>query len=144
MASWRDTTPQAVQDDLDGIVGLALDAALNLLTKNGEFYPFGVTVSDEGQAALTSPEMGSEHPRSTAVLAAVTESLRQRRDAYRAIGLVAAVTTTGGDAVRVEVEHRDGGPAITVLVPYVTKGLLRKSVSYGDAQASEGERQVWR
>ena len=69
MASWRDTTPQQVQDDLDGVVSTALDAALSLLTKNGQFFPFGVTVSDEGDIAMAAADPGlGERPDSTAVL----------------------------------------------------------------------------
>jgi len=58
MPSWRDGTPPEVQDDLDAALSAGLDAALNLLTKNGEFFPFGVTVNDVGQVGLTATDPG--------------------------------------------------------------------------------------
>jgi hypothetical protein len=35
MSSWRDTTPQAVQDDLDNIAGIGVEAAQTSITKSG-------------------------------------------------------------------------------------------------------------
>lgn len=75
MASWRDTTPQPVQDDLDAVVSTALDAALSMLSKGGEFFPFGVTVDGDGGVALAATDPGlGEHPDSNSVLA---KSLRR-------------------------------------------------------------------
>ena len=45
------------------------------------------------------------------------------------------------DAVRVELEHRDGH-AISVLLPYKRK-RLRRGLDFGDLSAGPGERRVW-
>lgn len=45
--------------------------------------------------------------------------------------------------MRVEAEHRDGGPALVVLMPYAKKGLVKKTVTYGQMSASSGERRIW-
>jgi hypothetical protein len=37
VTSWRDSTPQTVQDDLDSLVGPAIDAAEQFLNSRGEF-----------------------------------------------------------------------------------------------------------
>jgi len=54
------------------------------------------------------------------------------------------VRVAGGDAVRVEAEHRDGGPhALVVVAPYRREGLVKKTVTYGSMAVSEGVRRVW-
>jgi hypothetical protein len=144
MPSWRDTTPQAVQDDLDGVVTAALNAAQHLLTKNGEFFPFGITVSRSGEIGMTAADPGQgERPASLAVLDGLYAGAASRRDSYRAVGFVADVKANGGDAVRVEAEHRDGGPPLVVVMPYARKGLVKKAVTYGEMIAGPGERRIW-
>lgn len=143
MPSWRDTTPQPIQDDLDGLVSTSLDAAHSLLTKNGEFFPFGMTVSNDGEVALAAADGLGEQPASTDVLDALLAGLRSHVSSYRAAALVSDVRANGGDAVRVEAEHRDGGPAIVILMPYAKKGLVRKAVTFGQIAAGAGERRVW-
>lgn len=144
MASWRDTTPQQVQDDLDGVVSTALDVALSLLTKNGEFFPFGITIGDEGDIAMAAadPSLG-ERPDSTAVLDGLYSGVQGDHGAYRAAGFVADVRANGGDAVRVEAEHRDGGSPLVVVMPYARKGLVKKTVTYGQMTAGAGQRRIW-
>ena len=144
MASWRDTTPQPVQDDLDAVVSTALDAALSMLSKRGEFFPFGVTVDGDGEVALAAadPGLGAD-PDSNSVLASLYAAATGNRAAYRAAAFAADVRANGGDAVRVEAEHRDGGPALVVLMPYAKKGLVKKTVTYGQMSASSGERRIW-
>jgi len=111
MRPWRVTTPEPVQDDLDDIATAALDAAKDMLTKRGEFFPFGITVSSDGEVGLAAagdPGL-AERPASLAVLDGLYAGVADNRQAYRAVGFVADVTANGGDAVRVEAEHRDGG-----------------------------------
>src|SRR4051812_37232475 len=128
MPLWRETTPQPVQDDLDAVLSAALDAAQNLLNKNGEFFPFGVTVSEAGEVGLAAADGLGEQPASTAVLDSLYAGVAGKRDAYRAAGFVADVKADGSDAVRVEAEHRDGGPALVILMPYQRKGMVKKVV----------------
>jgi hypothetical protein len=142
--TWRDTTPPQVQDDLDALATAALDAAEGLLAKRGEFFPFAVTVRDDGEIGLAAadPALG-ERPASSAVLEALYAGISGDRQAYRAAGFVADVRLAGGDAVRVDVEHRDGGPPLTLVTPYRCSGLLRKTVTYGQMEASDGVRRIW-
>jgi hypothetical protein len=145
MSSWRETTSKSVQDDLDAVVSTALDAALELLTKNKEFFPFGVTIDNFGGVGLASaadPALGNS-PAPNAVLASLYAGTTESRVAYRAVGFVADVKANGSDAVRVEVEHRDGGPGLIVVMPYQRKGLMTKVVTYGQMTAGTRERRVW-
>jgi hypothetical protein len=141
--SWRTDTPQAVQDDLDLLADEALSAAQHLLAKQGEFYPFGVRLSAHGGTELVDADPGEgEHPSSEAVLDLLYESIAAMRDGTRATAFVAPVETSEGDAVRVELEHRDGGPALALLQPYRTRRLRRKP-EFGELTAAPGERRVW-
>jgi hypothetical protein len=144
MPSWRATTSQAVQDDLDAVVGAALDAAQSLLAKQGEFFPFGITLSDAGEMGFTGADPGlGEQPPSAAVLDALYEGTTQNRAEYRAAAFALDVLANGSDAVRVQAEHRDGGPALVVMTPYQRKGFVKKAVTYGQPTAGAGEHRVW-
>jgi len=145
MPSWRATTPQPVQDELDAVVSSALDTALALLNKNGEFFPFSITVTDAGEMGMAASDPGlGDHPDSTAVLDSLYTAISGLRHTYRAAGFVADVRANGSDAVRVEAEHRDGGPALVVLTPYKRHGLAKKVFTYGQMSAAAGERRIWR
>ena len=141
MTSWRDDTPQAVQDDLDDLAAVALDAARHLLDKNGEFFPFGVTLSDAGEQRLVAgdPALG-EHPGSQAVLETLYAGVLGERDDLRAAAFVADVLADGSDAISVRVEHRDGGPAIQILQQFAKAG---SGIEYGATSASGGDRRIW-
>jgi hypothetical protein len=129
---------------LDAVVTAALNAAQDLLTKNGEFFPFGITVAESGDVGLAAADPGlGEHPASLAVLDSLYAGAADRRDAYRAVGFVADVKANGSDAVRVEAEHRDGGPPLVVVMPYQRKGLVKKVITYGQMTAGPGERRIW-
>lgn len=141
--TWREDTPQALQDDLDLLAELALDAAQHLLEKNGEFYPFAFELSDDGNPHMAGAEPGEgEPPSSQAVLDLLHEGAVSHRDGMRAAAFAIPVGTPDGDAVRVEIEHRDGGPAIALLLPYRRK-KLHKTIEFGPLAAAAGERRIW-
>jgi hypothetical protein len=138
---WRDDTPQPVQDDLDLLADQALTAAQHFLEQNGELYPFAMNLADDGSPLMAGADPGEgEPPSSQAVLEMLYSGAAAQRDANRAAAFVAPVTTTDGDAVRVELEHRDGGPALALLLPY----RIGDTVELGQLAAAPGERRVWR
>ena len=142
MTSWRDTASQQAQDDLDALVNAALPFATQQLEKHGEFYPYGVSLSTAGDEGMVAGDPGAgERPASTAVLATLVEGLRRERDGLRAAALVADVRWSDGDAIRVELEHREG-PAIAVLLPYEQKRFGR-GVEFGNLTAGESSPQIW-
>ncbi len=144
MASWRDTTPQPVQDDLDTLLSSGMELARSLLEKNGEFYPFGMTMDLDGELAILGADPGfGEHPPSTEVLELLYDAAQSAKEKYRAVAFMADVRVGGADAIGAEIEHRDGGPAIQVHLPYTKKGLVRKSYNYRQTGASPGTRRVW-
>jgi hypothetical protein len=141
--TWRDDTPQPVQDDLDLLADQALSAAQHFLEKNGEFYPFAVSLSNDGAPTMAAADPGEgEFPSSQVALDLLYRGAEGDRDAIRAAAFVAPVETPDGDSVRVAIEHRDGGPALELLLPYRRK-KLRKTVELGPLAAGSAERRVW-
>jgi hypothetical protein len=141
MPSWRDAATQEAQDDLDGLVNAALPFAQQMLDECGEFYPYGVSLSDGREVRMIAGYGGGEQPTSAAVLETIVAGLRGDRETVRAAALVANVRANDSDAVRVELEHRDGH-AIVVLLPYKRKRFGR-GIEYRELTASSGSRQIW-
>ena len=142
MASWRDSASQQAQDDRDGLLNAALPFATQQLDKSGEFFPYGAALNVAGESRMVAadPNQG-DHPESTAVLQAMIDGLRRERDDLRAVALVADVRVSDGDAVRVELEHREGH-ALAVLLPYKRKRFGR-GIEYGSLTAGAASSQIW-
>jgi hypothetical protein len=147
MPSWREAATREAQDDLDGLLNAALPFAQQMLDEDGEFYPYGVALTDSGEVQMLAGYGGGEQPTSAAILETLVAGLRGDRETsgdretIRAAALVANVRAKDSDAVRVELEHRDGH-AIIVLLPYQEKRFGR-GIKYGSLTASPGSRQIW-
>jgi hypothetical protein len=140
--SWRDEASPEAQDDLEGLLDAALPFAQQMLEKHGEFFPYAVALDEAGEVRMVAADPGlGERPLSTDVLDTLVAGLREERDRLRAAGLVSDVRLQQSDAVRVELEHRDGH-AIAVLLPYKTR-RLRRGVEYGEMAAIAGVHQIW-
>jgi|SRR5215469_711484 len=142
MTSWRDSASQGSQDDLDGLLNVTLPFAQQMLEKSGEFYPFGAAVTANGETRLIAgdPAQG-EHPASAEVLSTLLKGFRQTRADLRAVAICSDVRLSDSDAVRVELEHRDGH-AMAVLLPYKKKRFGR-GVQYDELRGGTAEQQVW-
>jgi hypothetical protein len=142
MTTWRDSAAQQSQDDLDGLLNATLPFAQQMLAKNGEFYPFGAAVTAGGETRLVAadPDRG-EHPASGEVLSSLLDGFRRTREDLRAVAVCSDVRLPDADAVRVELEHRDG-QAMTVLLPYKKKRFGR-GVDYEDLRGGTTDKQVW-
>jgi hypothetical protein len=105
-------------DDLDLLLGAAIEAAAQLLSTNGEFYPFAIAVDAEGQLVAPEIKPASERPEVEEVLGLLVDALRDS-DGLRATVLCSDVVLADGDqdAIRLDLEPREGD-ALTVLVPY--------------------------
>ena len=143
MASWRDTASEEAQSDLDGLLNTALPAAEQLLEKYGEFFPFGAAVGMNGETKLLASDPGhSDHPsRSDEVLSMLLEGVRKQRNELRAVAICTDVQTADSDAIRIELEHREG-TAIAVLVPYKRKHFGH-GFEYSVLQAGSASKRVW-
>jgi hypothetical protein len=142
MTSWRDTATQQSQDDLDGLLNVTLSFAQEMLAKRGEMYPFAAAVGIDGETRLLADDPGlGEHPDAGAVRASLLDALRRTREELRAIAVCSDVRLPDSDAIRVELEHRDG-QAMSVLLPYKKKRFAR-GVEYRDLRAGTAEKQLW-
>jgi hypothetical protein len=143
MTSWREDATQQTQDDLDALLTAGLGFAQQLLEKHGEFFPFAVGISLEGDAELIAavPEGAGEQPDSLEVIDECVRALGEARTALRAGAIVSDVLANGSDAIRVEMEHAEG-IAIAALLPYGTRRLGKK-LRYGDLVAQDGAARIW-
>jgi hypothetical protein len=143
MTSWRDSVSIESQDEMDGLLNVALAAAQKSLSEHGEFYPFAVHLTAEGdQVLMMAADQGlGENPQSSDVLIAIRDGLEEQRATLRAAAIVADVKRGSSDAVRVQIEHRDGA-AIAVFLPYQRKRMSR-GVTYGELSAMADERRIW-
>jgi hypothetical protein len=90
----------------------------------------------------THTRYDSQEAFSTDVLNQLVGGLRDQAGNLRAIALVVDVWAGESDAVRVELEHRDGH-AIGVLLPYQER-RLRRGIDCGDLRATPGPHRIWR
>jgi hypothetical protein len=141
VTSWRDSASQQAQDELDGLLNAALPFAQQMLDKNGEFYPYGVGLTDAGDREMLAAPSDDAHPPSDEVLTQLLDDVRQRASSLRAVAVVADVRANDGDAIRVELEHREGA-VMTVLLAY-KKRRFGRGVEYGGLSAGTAERRVW-
>ena len=87
-----------------------LPIAQEQLEKNGAFYPFSAVVGDDGSVRLRSAHDAAETPRSQQLLHQLYDGTRLERASILAVAFVADVRlpSTPKDAIRVELEHREG------------------------------------
>lgn len=141
MTSWRDSASQQTQDDLDGLLNDALPFAQQMLEKNGEFYPYGRALTLDGEGIALGGWTGDDRPASQEVLSVLLDGVRHNTANVRAVALVADVRANGGDAIRVELEHREH-VSITILLAF-KKRRFGRGVEYGAMSAGSGEARIW-
>lgn len=136
MASWQDSLSEQALDDLDGLAKSALPFAKQQLDRHGEFFPYGLALNAAGETRMVAadPDLG-DRPPSLEVLGTIVDGMRMERDQLRAVALVADVRISDGDAVRVELEHREG-QATVVLLPYKKKRFGR-GIDFGDMRGAD-------
>lgn len=120
MTSWRDTVSEQAQADLDGLTDAAVNLALETIAARGEFLPFALAVSVDGERQVIAPD----YPTSAAVveqLAAHWRAVTALKDSLRAAVVALNVTLTDPhrDGIEVSVEHREGA-AVGLIFPYTT------------------------
>src|SRR4249920_247318 len=88
MSTWRDTSSQQAQADLDGLLGAVLDFAQQQLASRGEFHPFAAAVNTDGAVEMIAPETQDDHPAAASVLEACVAALTDKRSDIRACAVV--------------------------------------------------------
>ncbi len=134
--------------ELDQLLNALLPFAEQMLAKNGEFFPFGATMTRNGDIVATAASLGGEHPPSQPLIELMSQAFRQQAEAgeLRAAGLcfdariLPPDRTEKTDAICVSLEH-ESGQCMDVFVPY-ERGWFGK-LKYGAMFAASRERQFF-
>jgi hypothetical protein len=133
--------------DLDELLNEALDAAEQFLDKIGEFFPFVVTMSPDGEISHAQEHLGEEPPEPDETVDVLLEGLKKAaaKGRYKAIALVSDahdMPSPDGhfkDAISVWLEHRTE-PPVNCYLPYKH---IKGKFEYGEVFAKRGERRVF-
>jgi hypothetical protein len=134
--------------DLDELLNAVLPFAQQMLSKHGEFFPFGSAMSADGKVEAHAAYDGDEQPPSQQLIDLLTHGFRQQAAAgkIRAAAICYDVRTIPPgqsektDAICVSAEHQNG-EAADVYLPY-KKGWFGK-ISYGQIFAGARKREFF-
>jgi hypothetical protein len=123
---------------LDELLNASVEAAMRLLGVDGEFYPFAVALTEDGELVAPSVDPGEDQPTADRVVELLVAELRAARDGLAATALVTDVTIAGDegqerDAIRVDLEPR-AGDAVLVVVPYRAGPVLDEPMAVAGAR----------
>lgn len=118
--SWRDTVTPEAQADLDALAAAAPGFAAHQLNGVGEFLPYAAHMNLGGEIGLMAPdaELVGENPTSQMMIETLEDVLGVNNTQLRASAIVYDVDTVGGEAVAVNLEHREG-VALRMVIPYL-------------------------
>jgi hypothetical protein len=141
VTTWRDTTSEHVQSDLDRLLNTALRFADEMLREHGVFYPYGAAITRGGEEQVFAADPGEEDdPNPSEVLTSLVNGMSEEAAELRAAALVSDVTSERTDAVMIHLEHADS-MAMTVLVPY---RQTEEDLEFDDLTATPTEALIWR
>ncbi|MCP1412535.1 hypothetical protein [Paenarthrobacter sp. A20] len=109
--------------ELRETLGTALGTAQEHLQQNGGFFPFGVTLSEDGELRIVMIAPGEPDENGDVdagqMLSDIQDLLRQGRDEFRAIAVVSDVSLPdhGSDGIHGAAEHRNGD-VLAAIIPY--------------------------
>jgi hypothetical protein len=123
--------------DLDELLNALVPFAQEMLSKHGEFLPFGATMSVNGEITAEAAFDGEEPPPSERLIEMLTQAFRQKAVSgrIRAAGICCDVRTIPPgqtdktDALCIKLEHQSG-EAANLYLPY-RKGLFGR-YKYGE------------
>jgi hypothetical protein len=138
MSNWGDDLSEVAKTEMDQVVTAAVTFAKGMLEGQGAFYPYAVKLTEAGETEMATVPAGAED-----ALATLVEMLAAQRFELRAGAVVAAAhfESIASDAVRVDIEHRDGA-ALTLVLPY-TRKKLRKKIEWGEMQSMVVNPRIW-
>lgn len=118
----RMSDPKAECED---VMNAVMPFAEEMLAKHREFFPFGGTMSADGEIAHTDGWTGDEHPPSTEVIELLEKAFQTGavRGEYKATALVCDIRTVPPgkqdkqDAIAVALDHRENY-SVVVVFPY--------------------------
>lgn len=140
-------TSQNQKQECEQLMNAVLPFAERMLSKEGEFFPYGGALKSTGEIANIAGYDGREHPPSTDLIELLKQGFIAGANSgeYRATALVfdvrVVVPSTGekSDAIAVSLNHK-GNYSVIVYYPYELKeGVLK----YGEVFAQKGEYDIF-
>jgi hypothetical protein len=128
--------------DLDALLNDLLPFAERMLSEQGEFYPFGGSITSNGRHISVGGKGSSDRPKSQELIDIMTHEFRNQASEgkIRAAGICFDVRVVPPgqidktDAIQLALE-REGGDAVDVFVPYAQ--LPDGEFTYGELFACE-------
>jgi hypothetical protein len=138
---------------LHAVLNYCLEFSEEMLSKAGDFYPFGAVVTQDGVLSAVGFSDGDEHPSPQQLYAFAERSITSRAAAGEILagGLAANVNIPAeyapafADGVRVKLEGRDFSRFVYRPYRIASTGLLRKrqTLEFGEIFAVEVPPSFW-
>ena len=136
------------REDMDILLDEGIEAASQFLEQNGEFCPFGVVLTTDGEIRFVQCEPEDEFTQSDGLVEITENALRDLVESgeVRATALISDVYIHGKsepdaepepdtDAIRLALEHISAG-AVTCYLPYT---IGEEEITMGELVAEEGD-----
>jgi hypothetical protein len=144
MGAEKDTKAQKAE--LEKLLDGALPFAQEMLAKHAEFYPYGATMDPTGKITSVGGYTGDEHPKPTEVIDLLKAAYRRDGETGKimACALVYDIRTIPPgqtqktDAVRVDLDHRDG-MSVVMVYPYKIDAVKKVQFSTPFAMKGAGD-----
>ena len=137
------------KEECEELMNTVLPALIQLLEKNGEFFPVGAVMHDNREIAFTAFYDGNEKPESQEVIDNLVMTHKSSADSGEIVASCIAfdtrVTTDvySGDAINFSLEHRDGFSAEVVFPYELKKKLFKNTISLSTPMAFENSRKIF-
>lgn len=135
------------KEECEALMNELITVGINLLKKQGEFYPYAAVMNIDGTTKFVEYYDGNEFPESEALINNLRETCKQFAcdKEIKASGIVwnTSVSLPSGkeDAILVSLEHKDDY-CVKVALPYKL-GFFRK-VKTGNLLALEGDNEIFK
>ena len=133
--------------DMDALLNEGLQTAIHFLEKSGEFFPFGVSMTADGEISHNQGWAGDERPPSQELIDLLLRGFAERAEhgEIKATALIYDVVvsldgTTKSDAISITVEHAAADP-VTCFLPYWKNS---DAFEFGELVAEGAERRVFK
>ncbi len=134
--------------DFEQLLNVLLPFAQQMLSKYGEFYPFGATIDVSGKTAFAEGYTGSDKPESLECIDLLSGGFKKQAEQGEIrtsaicydVRTIPPGQTEKVDAICIAFEH-NSGEAINVMVPY-RKGFIGR-IKYGELFACKGEQKAF-
>lgn len=137
------------KEQCEALMCEVLPIAKRMLTDDGEFYPYGGVMNEDGSIThVSAKEEGTDHPKSSTLIDILNTRFKEAAAAQQirasAVVFDVLIKPPGGsekvDAIQVNLDHRSDY-SVEVLFPYsISDGKLL----YGQPFAQQGDKLIFK